>query len=87
MRALAIDGDRRLIGTRDGLYYIDEATGKTAVFRKPQIDSNIIFCITRWNNMYYIGTYGGGVYVFDPTSLHINQLSTIGGYFQGSDSV
>jgi len=84
VRSLAIDGDRKLIGTRDGLYYIDESTGRSAVFRKPQIDSNIIFCITEWNNLYYIGTYGGGIYVFNPDNLTIKPLTTIGGdIFEG----
>lgn len=79
VRSLAINGSRKIIGTRDGLYYIDESTGRTAVFRKPQIGSNIIFCITEWNGLYYIGTYGGGIYAFDPNNLTIKPLSTIGG--------
>lgn len=79
VRSLIIDGKRKIIGTRDGLYYIDESTGQSAVFRKPQIRSNIIFCITEWNGLYYIGTYGGGIYAFDPNKLTIKPLSTIGG--------
>lgn len=76
VRSLLMDGNIKLIGTRDGLYYIDESSGRTAVFRKPQIDSNLIFCITRWNGFYYIGTYGGGAYVLDPKNLSIRKLST-----------
>lgn len=75
VRSLSIDEDIKLIGTRDGLYYIDESSGRTAVFRKPQIDSNLIFCITMWKGLYYIGTYGGGAYVLNPKNLSINKLS------------
>lgn len=84
VRALMIDGSRKLIGTRDGLYYVDESTGRTALFNKPQIGSNIIFSIAEWNGLYYIGTYGGGVYVLNPANLTIKPLSTIGGdIFEG----
>ena len=75
IRSLLIDNDVKLIGTRDGLFYINESSGRTAVFRKPQLDSNLIFCITKWNGLYYIGTYGGGAYTLNPNDLSIRKLS------------
>lgn len=71
VRAVAVKGSEKLIGTRDGLFYVNEATGRTAHFQRPDIRSNIIFCITRINGKYYIGTYNGGMYVFDPLTLRI----------------
>ena len=72
VRALAIDGSVKLIGTREGLYYINEATGRTARFVKPQIRSNLIFCIYKYSNLYYIGTYEGGLYTLDPNTLQLS---------------
>lgn len=73
VRSLYIDGDRKLIGTREGLFYVDEARGISKHFRSPEIRSNIIFCITYWRDRYYIGTYGGGLYELDPVTLQIRE--------------
>ena len=71
VRALAMDGDVKVIGTREGLYYIDEATGRTAKFTRPQIRSNLIFCVYKYKGLYYIGTYEGGLYTLDSATLRI----------------
>ena len=75
VRALAIKGPRKAIGTREGLYYIDEATGRKAQFTTPQIRSNIIFSIKEIGPLYYIGTYNGGMYVFDPATLLLSDFA------------
>lgn len=71
VRALAVDGKRKLIGTRNGLYFIDEATNRSAAFKRPQIASDLIFSITPSpdKSTYYIGTYNGGMYRFNPSTL------------------
>lgn len=76
VRAVAVDGSRKVIGTRDGLYYIDEATGETLMFSRPEIDSNLIFCITPSpdGTHYYIGTYGGGMYMLDPARRRLEKF-------------
>ncbi|MCM1066855.1 MAG: helix-turn-helix domain-containing protein [Muribaculaceae bacterium] len=74
VRAVDIDGPRKLIGTREGLYYVDESTGAYAEFHAPQIRSNIIFCVARHGRRYYVGTYGGGMYVFDPEALTLSDF-------------
>ncbi|MDE7437592.1 MAG: helix-turn-helix domain-containing protein [Muribaculaceae bacterium] len=74
VRAVAVNGSEKLIGTRDGLFYVNEATGRTAHFQRPDIRSNIIFCITRIGGKYYIGTYNGGMYLFDPATLRIGSF-------------
>ena len=71
VRAVSVDGPRKLIGTREGLYYIDEEKGRSISFRSPRLRSNIIFCITPVDGRYYIGTYNGGMYVFDPATLSL----------------
>lgn len=74
VRAVAVKGDEKLIGTRDGLFYINESTGRTARFERPEIRSNIIFCISRIDNKYYIGTYNGGMYMFDPATVTLHSF-------------
>ncbi|MDE6339033.1 MAG: AraC family transcriptional regulator, partial [Muribaculaceae bacterium] len=74
VRAVAINGPEKLIGTRDGLFYVNEATGRTARFQRPDIRSNIIFCINRIGDKYYVGTYNGGMYMFDSASLTLQSF-------------
>ena len=69
VRSVALNGSEKVIGTREGLFYIDEKSGRHASFAKPRINSNIIFCIKRIGSLYYIGTYNGGMYVLDPSAL------------------
>lgn len=75
VRAVAVEGRQKVIGTREGLFFVDESTGRSAKFVKPEIKSNIIFCITPVGGKYYIGTYNGGMYVLDPVTLKIRQFS------------
>lgn len=66
VRSLSITGEQRLIGTHDGFFFIDEKSGMVRHIHKPEIKSNLIFCVTAWGGHFYIGTYHGGMYVFDP---------------------
>lgn len=75
VRAVNVDGPRKLIGTREGLYYVDEEKGRSTSFRTPRIRSNIIFCITPVDGKYYIGTYNGGMYVFNPADMSLTDFS------------
>ncbi|MDR0939488.1 MAG: helix-turn-helix domain-containing protein [Mediterranea sp.] len=74
VRSVAISGSERLIGSRDGLFYVDEATGVFRNLNSPRLRSSMIFCIYPFAGQYYIGTYGGGMYVFDPTRLAIGDF-------------
>lgn len=66
VRSLSITGEQRLIGTHDGFFFVDEKSGMVRHIHKPEIKSNLIFCVTAWGGHFYIGTYHGGMYVFDP---------------------
>lgn len=74
VRAVAVNESQKVIGTRDGLFFIDESSGRTAKFTKPELRSNIIFAITESNGQYYIGTYNGGMYLLDPVSLKLTSV-------------
>ncbi|MBQ8422963.1 MAG: helix-turn-helix domain-containing protein [Coprobacter sp.] len=65
VRAAAIHGDEKLIGTREGLLFTNDATGEKRFFDKSQLNAQMVFSILHHQNRYYIGTYGGGMYTFD----------------------
>ena len=79
VRALAIEGKEKLIGSRDGLFYIDEENHCYKSFKVPQLRSNMIFSCLYYQNEYYIGTYGGGMYVFNPVTLTLRDFAPDGG--------
>lgn len=74
IRAIAINGDEKLIGSRDGLFYIDTRRGIYRSFRAPQLRSEMVFCILHYEGEYYVGTYGGGMYVFNPQTLSLRDF-------------
>ncbi|MGN0036052.1 MAG: two-component regulator propeller domain-containing protein [Bacteroidaceae bacterium] len=74
IRALSIRGGERLIGSRNGFYYIDESARRFCSFHMPQIRSNMVFCICPYQGRYYVGTYGGGLYVFDPQDMSLRDF-------------
>lgn len=75
VRAFAMDGPEKLIGTREGLYFVDEKTGRHASFAMPKMRSNMVFTICKLNGLYYVGTYGGGMYVFNPATLTLSDFA------------
>lgn len=79
VRALAIRGKEKLIGSRDGLFYIDEENHRYKSFKIPQLRSNMIFSCLYYQDEYYIGTYGGGMYVFNPATLTLRDFEPDGG--------
>lgn len=66
VRALAVHGSQRLIGTRDGLYFVDEARQIVRSYTTPQLKSKLILCCRYIDGKYYIGTFRGGVYILNP---------------------
>lgn len=70
---ICIRGSERLIGTRDGLYYINEATRRCKHFTPPEITSDLILSTIFFDNRYFIGTYGGGLLTLDPNTLAVRR--------------
>ena len=50
IRALAINGHEKLVGSRDGLFYIDEKRNRFKSFQSPEMRSGMIFCILFYIN-------------------------------------
>ncbi len=78
VRAFAFNGDEKLIGSRDGLFFIDEKTNRFKSFQFPKIRSSMIFSILFYKGEYYVGTYGGGMYIFNPENLTIRDFASDG---------
>ncbi len=68
VRAFATHGDWKMIGTRDGLYMINEQTGKVRTFSEKELNAQMIFAICAYRQRFYIGTFGGGLYSLSSTS-------------------
>lgn len=76
VRTIAINENEKLIGSRDGLFYIDERNKRFKSFQTPQLRSCMIICSYAFQGEYYIGTYGGGMYVFNPATLAIRDFES-----------
>ena len=55
VRAIAVSKDEKLIGSRNGLFYIDEKKQRFKSFKVPELRSNMILCIYAFEGKYYIG--------------------------------
>ncbi|MFA6676502.1 MAG: two-component regulator propeller domain-containing protein [Bacteroidales bacterium] len=73
VRTFSIDGKEKLIGTRDGLFYVQEDKNKIST---PKLRSKLILAVKKYKGLYYIGTYGGGMYVMDPNTARIKDFDS-----------
>lgn len=82
VRALSIHGEQRLIGTRQGLYFVDKATQQFRHFGESELDAQMVFALQWYKGNYYVGTYGGGLRRLNPKTLQLSavshQLSDVG---------
>lgn len=74
VRTISFNGTQRLVGSRDGLTFIDEERDIVKVYNVPQLRSNMILSSCYYNGRFYVGTYGGGMYVFNPETLSISDF-------------
>jgi ligand-binding sensor domain-containing protein/AraC-like DNA-binding protein len=74
VRTLCIHDDERLIGSRDGLYFIRRSEGLVRDIRMPQLRSNTVISSCYYHGEYYIGTFGGGMSVFNPATGKIRDF-------------
>lgn len=67
IRCLASGNSSRVVGTRDGLFFIDTSRQLYRSYAG-QLRAPIVMCACFYEGQYYIGTFGGGMYVLDPRS-------------------
>ena len=73
VRAFWVDADgKKVICTRDGLYYISETEQRIRHYthRNSILRSDIILSVKPFNRDFLIGTYGGGLTCF--TGIRVN---------------
>lgn len=75
IRSFVNRGQEKVIGSRDGLFYINEVSGVVKSFVKPVLTSDLILTISFYQGEYYIGTYGGGMMVLDPGTLSLKYFA------------
>lgn len=76
VRALSVRAGEKLIGSRDGLFYVDELRNRFAEFKTPALRSSMIFSIEPYGGEYYVGTYGGGMYIFNPERMELRDFES-----------
>lgn len=65
VRSIYISKDKKLIGSRNGLYFIDEQRKAVERFGTPRLRSDIVLACCALGGKVYVGTFSGGMYVFD----------------------
>lgn len=75
IRSVTIRESEKLIGSRDGLFYIDEHKRRFKSFKTPQMRSSMVFCTRFYQGEYYVGTYGGGMYILNPVTLALRDFA------------
>lgn len=76
VRTLEVGESDRLIGARDGLYYIDAERNIYKSFKTSEMRSDMVLCSCNYKGKYYIGTYGGGIYILEPADASLHDLKT-----------
>lgn len=75
VRAFLVQDKVKLIGTREGLYYINEEQRTVKSFTKTDLRSNLVLSLCYHKGEYYIGTYGGGISVLNPKTMQVRSLN------------
>lgn len=87
VRAFWIDTNgRKVIGTRDGLYYLSESENslKHYTHKNSVLRSDIILSVNPIGEGYLIGTYGGGLYLLHADSGELTFFKPDSCFMQGS---
>jgi ligand-binding sensor domain-containing protein/AraC-like DNA-binding protein len=74
VRSFYINGNQKIIGTRNGLYFIDENTNIVRYFPPSVIGGSIITSICYYDGKYYVATYDGGVSIFNPSTFTFSRF-------------
>ena len=87
VRAFWVDADgKKVIGTRDGLYYISETERKIKHYthRNSILRSDIILSVNPLDQNFLIGTYGGGLYLLHSNTGDLSFFKPDQCFMQGS---
>lgn len=79
VRAFAKHGNQYLIGYRGGLCFIDNDRGIVLPMGPEQLRCQMVFSLCYLDGRFFVGTYGGGMHVFDPETLVLRPFAPSGG--------
>lgn len=75
VRSFYIGNQVKLIGTNDGLYYVDEARKFVKLLTPSDLlGAHIITNLTYFKGQYYIGTYDGGLLILNPQTFQVSRI-------------
>lgn len=74
VRTFCRHGDDALIGTQNGFYYVNTQTGQHRYYSPQELGGgHIVTSIVWWEGRFYVGTFDGGLRVFDPQTLQLSR--------------
>ena len=74
VRTFCRHGNDMLIGTQDGFYYVNTATGFHRYFSPAELGgAHIVNAMVWYEGKFYFGTFDGGMRMFDPQTLQISK--------------
>lgn len=74
VRTYCRQGDDIVIGTQNGFHYVDAATGSQRYFGPEQLSGgHIVNSIVCYEGLFYIGTFDGGLSVFNPRTQTVGK--------------
>lgn len=62
VRTMLITDSGKVIGTRNGIFFVDEQSKRVLKFQVPVLRSNSVTCMNSSDGKVYAGTFGGGMY-------------------------
>ena len=72
VRTFCFEENHLVIGTQSGFYYVDKQQGLKRYFSPADLGgANIVNTICRYKDCFYIGSFDGGLYRFDPTTMKV----------------
>ncbi|MGN0281968.1 MAG: helix-turn-helix domain-containing protein [Prevotella sp.] len=72
VRSFYMDDDVCIIGTFDGFTFINRKSKETRHFKPDELDgAHIVTDIERFGDLFYIGTYDGGLKLLDPKTMRV----------------
>lgn len=75
VRSFLIHGSTVLMGTSEGLWFVDQQRRIVRQFTADQLGgAHLITSIAFFNGLYYIGSYDGGLRVLNPQTLQVSKL-------------
>lgn len=77
VRALAIHDEQRLFAVPGGLQFVDKERSLSCHFGYNELHAQMVFSLLYHEGLYYVGTYGGGLYTFDPRYLTLRPVKLI----------